>query len=925
MKIKALIILIVLTLSSITQAKLPPPGSTKGAKANILIMLDMSYSMYVEQKQVCKKIKWLLLCFPTYVRVDIDRHKKAKDTIKRILDNPELTKGANFGLMSWGTEADMLVKIGPNGADKIRDKLYKIGPAGGTELDIAMLEASKYFKNENNVKNLNLESTCQKTSMIVISDGEWTGKLAAENTARDLKSLYNIKTFVVGFQGGGSQNYIDLATAGGTFRSPKDYESPQYANNPDKLTKVLTDYIRQEIASDANQTFTAPVVMPSVSKLGHVYQSTFKYKNFNDSLGACSANGKDRSSCQWEGELAKYKLNSNGTVSTKSIWKAGKKLDATSEHKRKIWTIANDAGISTSLNNFTTNNSSGLKNLIWENTTKPEDKRVKNLIKFVRGVDAYDEDKDNNSTEKRWKLGDIYHSQLAVVGKPDAPIASQKHYENTEAFYRHNNKYLGFKARNSKRKEMVYVGANDGMLHAFNSSNGTEGWAFIPPTMLQNLSKLESSFNNRSNSIYGVDGSVVVKDIFYGGKWRTVLIAGMGRGGYGYFSLDVTNPNKPIFLFAFQNNIEAKSIYYWDNKGKRIEKPYSGITPEYNYSKLGQTWSSPIIMAIPYDESKTHNKNQTDKRKWVAVFGAGYSENNTYGSAVYVIDLENGGKVLNAVDLTDKSNNGIANSVPATLTAITPDTTTKAKYRGAMLYVADLESKLWKINLTDQGKLLDKYQLFDAGATRNNDRLSFFSVTPSIDEKDTLWLYYATGNQQDTERKSDQIKNMIFGIKDKHFQKINGSTSNNTNLVDATGKTPRCQDITRKNGWLIRMDRNNERSTGKLALSNNTVFVSKYQPNEKSICGVGTSILSEYDFTCGNILRSTELGGGIATGSNIYNNKAYIGISGGDGETSKDKENNKVFKRDGNLIILNPLRASDQNKTINPESWREIF
>ena len=55
MKIKALIILIVLTLSLITQAKLPPPGSTKGAKANILIMLDMSGSMYVEWKWVCKK------------------------------------------------------------------------------------------------------------------------------------------------------------------------------------------------------------------------------------------------------------------------------------------------------------------------------------------------------------------------------------------------------------------------------------------------------------------------------------------------------------------------------------------------------------------------------------------------------------------------------------------------------------------------------------------------------------------------------------------------------------------------------------------------------------------------------------------------------------------------------------------------------
>jgi len=820
----------------------------------------------------------------------------AKKVIKKLVSSADLTKGANFGLMKWHSRAQMLVNIDSAGASKIYNTVDSLYASGGTNLDNAMRTAQSYFSGSSSPINSN--ASCQKNFLIVISDGYWYDSVASR-IAENLYKTKGIQTFVIGFHTGGNSNYTKLAKAGGTYP-----DSPLYSSNWQHLYETLSSYIRQAISSSL--TFTAPVVMPGISSSDHLFQSTFTYKKNH----------------QWKGKLTKYQLKSDGSVGS-SVWDAGKKLDAKSESSRQIWTIANNVGISTSLNNFTTSNLSGLKNLIWENSGKsPSDTDGTDLINFVRGIDAYDEDADSNSTEKRWKLGDIYHSRLAVVGVPNADTTNDVNRADTEAYYRYQKNYANFKGGNRcgigcpSRKEVVYVGANDGMLHAFDSKTGDELWAFIPPTMLQSLRSMVSTKANSSHSIYGVDGSPVIKDIYYGNKWRTVLLAGMGRGGSGYFALDVTNPNSPSFLFAFQNDAVNKQIYHWDNSGNRTDLGYAvNIPAEYDYSKLGEAWSTPTIMAMPYGSG----------RKWVAVFGAGYNGgvNTDYGSAIYVINLEDKGKVLKKIDLTDASNN-IANAVPATLTAITPDTTSKAKYKGAMFYFADLEGKFWKLNLTNKGTLYEITQFFDAEATQENDRMAFFQVTPSIGNDDNLWMYYGTGNQQKLQRMSSNIKNRIFGFKDADFPKFKAvSSSTITKLKNNTstgGICPTSADL----GWYVDLDAH-EKVTGKLALSNETVFASRYTPNNKNICNPGDSKLTEHNFACGNTLRGTKLGQGIATGAVIHKGKIYVGISGSGSEDIKDEKGNIIGSRKDNLIVFTPKKGSKGKGSVSYESWREIF
>ena len=139
---------------------------------------------------------------------------------------------------------------------------------------------------------------------------------------------------------------------------------------------------------------------------------------------------------------------------------------------------------------------------------------------------------------------------------------------------------------------MVYVGANDGMLHAFNASTGVEearlrSWRRVPQPARARQAELQHQ--------YYVDGSPTMGDAFYGSAWHTVLVGGLNKGGQGIYALDITDPAN----FTEGN---AASIYRWE-------------FTDTNDADLGYTFSRPAIV-------KMHNG------KWAAMFGNGY--NNTF-------------------------------------------------------------------------------------------------------------------------------------------------------------------------------------------------------------------------------------------------------------------------------------------------------
>jgi type IV pilus assembly protein PilY1 len=123
-------------------------------------------------------------------------------------------------------------------------------------------------------------------------------------------------------------------------------------------------------------------------------------------------------------------------------------------------------------------------------------------------------------------LGDMVNSEPVHVGPP--------------ASAEFNDAYRSFYATHRDRKKVIYIGANDGMLHAFDADNGQELFAYIPNMLLPVLNKLTApEYVHRPY----VDSTVVVGDAIVGKKWKTVLAGGLGGGGQGVYVLDVSNPS----------------------------------------------------------------------------------------------------------------------------------------------------------------------------------------------------------------------------------------------------------------------------------------------------------------------------------------------------------------------------------------------
>jgi hypothetical protein len=819
----------------------------------------------------------------------------AKSVIKKIVSNTELTAGANFGLMEWGWPyatsnggLRIRVPISSSGAKTIYTNVDGVIPSGGTYLNDALNLAKSYFAGSAGYSSPIISgAACQLNYLIVISDGEWADPASVVNNATQLKNQNpSIKTFAVGLAlGSSSANYTNLAVAGGT-------KVPLYASNEQELLAGLTDAIKQIISSTL--TFSTPAVTSEITKDNFIYQSTFSY-----------APNK-----QWEGSLKKYQLNSDSTIGN-LVWDAGSRLNSKSASSRQLWTV----GLSgTGLNNFTTTYRSELKTLFQSSLTS-SDAQTDNLINFVRGVDTYDQDGDNNTSEERYKLNDIYRSQISIVGPPSSSISYTSIYE--DSYYRSVNNYSNFingincGGSCANRKEIALAGSNAGILHAFDTSTGDELWGFIPPSMLNKLPKIISSTPNVTNAIYGVDGSPVVKDIYYGGSWRTIAITGLGRGGNSYFAIDITNPLSPSHLFTIENDDIGKVVNFWNSSGSKTTYLYSfGSVSDStkDYSKLGESWSTPRILRMKI----------SGVDKWVAVFGAGYNGgvNPNLGSAAFVMDLENGGNLVRKIDITDKSNT-IANSVPSDLIAITANGTTKANYYGAMVYVPDYEGKITKINLTSSGTLYQTTQLFDADSSTTNGRYILTGAEATVSSDNNLWLYFGTG---DTQKIQDQIsgtQNRLYGIKDKDFPNFIslGSAGTVLNCKNTTTQTscPTSGDL----GWYIDLP-NYQKLTAQPTIKNTSVYFPLYEPTTgTNICNTGKAILKATGTTCGDSLLSASLGTGVLSKVTTIGTKVIVGISG-----TADTTGTTGFIKKDNLITGEQVGSSSAS-TITVEAWRE--
>lgn len=398
------------------------------------------------------------------------------------------------------------------------------------------------------------------------------------------------------------------------------------------------------------------------------------------------------------------------------LWDAGELLNSRSPHTRTIYTAINrNRPLAGPLERiaFNVENTDILRPYLADYQNDPE-----GLIQFVRGVGRH------------WKLGDINHSTPVVVGPPQ---------EDPNLM---GSGYAEFKQQLSSRKKVIYVGANDGMLHCFDAATGEELWAFIPYNLLPALKEMwpvDSAkgvrfFNRRAY----VDSTPAVSDVYINEQWRTVLICGQGEGYgqapdgqsniknnfyYYYFALDITDPLDPKPL--------------WEFPGVRIR----GQGKNY-YLSNGQTWSVPYIGKVNLAEGPT----------WVAVMGSGYVHPSDSGYAAYIgntlaaVKIEDGTCLwsdrITDLNSSDKhlSGNPFPNiyvSLPGSPNGIDFIRDSNSLGFTDFIYIGDLDGRLWRLDVTsgneNNWKMTEIYR----------DRCLYPIIT-----KPEIWVRMASGSQE---------------------------------------------------------------------------------------------------------------------------------------------------------------------------------
>ena len=252
-------------------------------------------------------------------------------------------------------------------------------------------------------------------------------------------------------------------------------------------------------------------------------------------------------------------------------------------------------------------------------------------------------------------FGDILHGPPVYVGAPPADYLFDS--------------YQIFKSTNSSRKARLYVGANDGMLHAFDASDdatkGEEVWAFVPSTVIPNLKLLAADPYTHA---YFVDGGLIAGDVNFavgGANWHTVLVGGLGAGGKGLFALDITSPD------AATEAVAAAKVL-WE-----ISPATAG------YADLGDTYASPTIVRL-------------NTGKWAAIVGNGYNNNGSGHAVLYIIDIQTGAliKALDTLSGSAASPNGL--SSPAVVDI-------NFDGNADFVYAGDIDGNVWKFDISAAG------------------------------------------------------------------------------------------------------------------------------------------------------------------------------------------------------------------------------
>lgn len=407
------------------------------------------------------------------------------------------------------------------------------------------------------------------------------------------------------------------------------------------------------IARRSGSAAAAGVNAGSISSSTRIYQAKFDSTN-------------------WTGQLLSYPVRSDGTLAAVE-WDAAEKMPA--PNARRIITVNSD-GRATALR---WNDLDYARRRQLDPTYSPMNTALAVArLDYLRGANANEAPSGRNFRARAGKLGDIVSSSPIFVRDPQASYRDSLESEPYSQFRLANSDPDGAGPREG-RQPVVYAGANDGMLHAFDAKTGVELLAFVPGTVFGNLRTLSDP--NYVHKFF-VDAPPNTGDVFIDGEWQTVLVGGLSQGGQGVYALNITDPDQ----FAEDN---ASQLFLWEFADRDADGETGGIKGD---ADLGYTYGQPAIVRLR-------------NGRWGAILGNGYnntvadgSVSSTGNAVLYIVDIETGRlikKLDTGVGADDDPKGQSRPNGLATPAAVDINGDSQIDY----VFAGDLFGNLWKFDL----------------------------------------------------------------------------------------------------------------------------------------------------------------------------------------------------------------------------------
>lgn len=410
----------------------------------------------------------------------------------------------------------------------------------------------------------------------------------------------------------------------------------------------------------------------------------------------------------WTGDVVAWRASDVGNGAAVPLWHAAKNIPAPAD--RKIYTRYNGSTVA-----FDAGTMAGKLGFGAQDPA---------LANYIRG------ERVTGFRERAGVLGDIADSSPLYVGAPENRAYERYSWSGASS-------YQKFRSDKRSRRPVVYVGANDGMLHAFDTTVGLSGsgetggkeiFAYIPSELLPRLKELaDVEYPHK----FFVDGDLTVSDVYIGGAWKSILVGALGRGGKSLFALDVTDPDNISILW------------------------------EFSHSELGNVLGKAQVLRL----------NNGD---WAVAVGNGYNSSNDE-AVLFLINAETG-SLIKRIATGAKGSNGLAG-----VGGWDEPLDGNVDY----LYAGDLLGNLWKFDLTGSntgnwsipskgGKLFTAKD--SAGTVQPITAAPTIGAHPLTGEK---WVFFGTGRYISSGDPSVTSMQTWYGLRD-----VSASISGRGDLVE---------------------------------------------------------------------------------------------------------------------------------------------